>query len=225
MPDDECVMATPGTTIRRAPLPVLRAAVFALVGTVLGVSAHHLVAEGPAPWRESGVAVGVLFALGLAGARRPRPLGAVVAVCGIAQGGLHLWLSSAHAQHGAGTSPPLSPHLHHGVGSHAGWHEQPHDSVTMAALHAGVALLVGVLLHRADSACWDLARGLATAAGAVHARIATAWALLIGRVAPAEPRPPAPARVRPEQSPLRSVVLAHAVMRRGPPQAGPAHLI
>jgi hypothetical protein len=61
------------TTTHHAPLPVLRAAVFALVGTVLGVSAHHLVAEGPVPWRQSGPAAAVLFAVGLVGARRPRP--------------------------------------------------------------------------------------------------------------------------------------------------------
>ena len=49
----------------RAPLPVLWAAVFAVVGTVLGVSAHHLVAEGPAPWRQSVLAALVLLGVGL----------------------------------------------------------------------------------------------------------------------------------------------------------------
>ncbi|MFH9002274.1 hypothetical protein ACH4E5_03380 [Streptomyces afghaniensis] len=69
------------STTFRAPLPVFRAAVFAFVGAVLGVSAHHLIAEGPAPWRQSAAAVAVLFAVGLAGARRPRSLMSVMAVC------------------------------------------------------------------------------------------------------------------------------------------------
>ncbi|MFJ5304275.1 hypothetical protein [Streptomyces sp. NPDC088350] len=73
------------TTTHHAPLPVLRAAVFATVGTVLGVSAHHLIAEGPAPWRQSAWAVAMLFAIGLAGARRPRTLGAVAATSAAAR--------------------------------------------------------------------------------------------------------------------------------------------
>lgn len=224
MADDERIMAMHGSTTRRAPLPVLRAAVFALVGTVLGVSAHHLVAEGPTPWRESGVAVTVLFALGLVGVRRPRPVGAVVAACGVAQAGLHLWLSGTGARH-RGAGPALSPHAHHQARSHAAWHEQPHDSMTMVALHAAAALLVGVLLHHADTACWTLASGLAAVADTVRARLTTAWALLTGAVETGEPGPPGAARIRPERSALKSAVLAHAVRRRGPPQTGPAHVI
>ncbi|MEV6180283.1 hypothetical protein [Streptomyces sp. NPDC052015] len=38
------------------------------------MSAQHLLAEGPVPWARGGAAAVVLFALGLAGTRRPRRL-------------------------------------------------------------------------------------------------------------------------------------------------------
>ena len=206
------------TPTRRAPLPVLRAAVFALVGTVLGVSAHHLVAEGPVPWRQSALAAAVLFAVGLVGTRRPRPLAAVVAVCGVAQAGLHLWLM---AEHPDGAAPmAMSAHMHHGMDAHTAWHGQVHDSLAMTAVHAVAAVLVAVLLHRADAVCWSLARGLTTAVEAARARVVTAWTLLSKRLTPPEAglRAFVPARL--ERPPLNGALLADVVVRRGPPPAG-----
>jgi hypothetical protein len=224
MVDDGQAMTEPRTTTHRAPLPVLRAVVFAVVGTVLGVSSHHLVAEGPAPWRQSTVAAAVLFAVGLAGARRPRSLGAVVAACGSAQAGLHLWLAATHDH-----SDPVravSAHAHHRMDAHSAWHERLHGSLTMTAVHAAAAVLLAVLLHRADTVCWSLARGLTTAADAVRARIATVRALLLsGPPAPAQCRLPAVVRAWLERPPAQSAVLADLVVRRGPPQAGLTHVI
>src|SRR4051812_11054555 len=88
MPDDGQAMTTLSAcrmSTRHAPLPVLRAAVFALVGTVLGVSAHHVVTEASMPWRHGAAAAAVLFAVGLVGTRRRRSTATVVAVCGAAQ--------------------------------------------------------------------------------------------------------------------------------------------
>ncbi|MGW0820302.1 hypothetical protein [Streptomyces sp. NPDC002845] len=190
------------TTSPPAPLPVLRAAVFAGVGTVLGLSAHHLAAPGPVPWRHAVVAAGLFLTVGLAGARRPRRPATVVATCGAAQAGLHLWLTasarpSAHAQHAmAGHEPPPA----------------------MTALHAVAAVLVAVLLHRADVACWSLSRGLTSAAEAVRARLATAWTLLGGRPALTVRWVRGPVR-RAEEPPLKGTLLAYVVVRRGPPGA------
>ncbi|GHD33248.1 hypothetical protein GCM10010313_78620 [Streptomyces violarus] len=206
------------STTLRAPLPVFRAAVFALVGTVLGVSAHHLVAEGPAPWRQSTSAVAVLFAVGLAGARRPRSLISVVAVCGVAQCALHLWLTTAHAH--AAPATAMSAHAHHGTDAHTTWHERLHDSLAMTTVHAASAVLVAVLLHQADTVCWSVARGLTAAVDAVRTRMATVWTLLGERPAPAPYQLPAVIQAWLQRPPLKEAVLADVVVRRGPPQAG-----
>ncbi|MFI1358794.1 hypothetical protein ACH4TV_35310 [Streptomyces sp. NPDC020898] len=210
------------TTTHSAPLPVLRAAVFAVVGTVLGVGAHHLVAGGPAPWRPGIAAAGLLFAVGLAGTRRPRSLAAVVVTCAAAQTGLHLWLSAAHSRHRTGVAMDMSPHAHPATTTHGVWQERLHDSGAMPVLHAVAAVLVAVLLHRADAACWSLARGLTGAVDAVRTRLATVRALLAGRPAPVTHR----ARVsRPrwtELPPLKGSLLADTVVRRGPPPERPA---
>ncbi|MGV9251942.1 hypothetical protein [Streptomyces sp. NPDC003697] len=209
------------TVTRPAPLPVLRAAVFALIGTVLGVSVHHLVAEGPMPWRQSVLAAAVLFGAGLVGARRPRPLVAVVTACGAAQAALHLWLMAEHP--GASSSMAMSGHTHHAVDTHTAWHDQVHDSLAMTAVHAIAAVLVAVLLHRADTACWSLARGVTTAVDGACARIATAGRLFTERTAPAETTPSALVHPWLECPPVKGTVLADVVVRRGPPRAGLTH--
>ncbi|GAA1708075.1 hypothetical protein [Streptomyces yatensis] len=204
-------MHQPNATFR-TPSPVIRAAVFAIAGTVLGVGAHHLSADGPVPWAPGAVAAAVLFAVGLAGARRPRSLATVVAVSAGGQAGLHLWLTlTTHTHHAAHTEAM-------GTGAHAAWHERLHDSAAMTATHATVAVLVAILLHRADVVCWTLARGVTSATEAVRARIAAAWAHLSGRPVPVGPVAPVPVAgwLEPRPPPL-STTLADVVVRRGPP--------
>ena len=206
-------------TTRSAPLPVFRAAVFAVVSTVLGVSAHHLVAGGPAPWRSSVAAAAVLFAVGLAGTRRPRSLAAVVVTSSAAQTALHVWLSAAHPRHTAPTTTAMDmpSRPHHAMPAHGAWPEGLHDSAAMTVLHAVAAVLVAVLLHRADAACWSLTRGLTGTVEAVRARIATVRALLDGRPMPTEPGSLVRRPRRTEPPPLRGALLADVVVRRGPP--------
>ncbi|MDX2548523.1 hypothetical protein ACOT81_39915 [Streptomyces sp. WI04-05B] len=212
-------------TTRSAPLPVFRAAVFAVVGTVLGVSAHHLVAGGPAPWRSSVAAAVLLFAVGLAGTRRPRSLAAVVVTSATAQTGLHVWLTAVHARPSGATSAviPMTAHAHRAMSAHGTWPGRPHDSAAMTALHAVAAVLVAVLLHRADAACWSLARGLTGAVDAVRARIATVRALLDGLPVPTGRGSRARRPRRTEPPPLWAGLLANVVVRRGPPPAGSVH--
>ncbi|MET7737069.1 hypothetical protein ABZT02_37910 [Streptomyces sp. NPDC005402] len=203
----------PPATTTRAPLPVLRAAVFAVVGTVLGVSAHHLLAEGPVPWRHGVAATAVLFAVGLIGVQRPRSLATVVACSVAGQSGLHLWLTLTAAPHRPGG------HVHD---AHAVRHERLHGSLAMTAAHSLVAALVAVLLHRADAACWTVARGVTAALDAVRDRLAAAR-LLFSR--PTSPAPTSAAVVVPtyDERPLTAQpLLAHAVVRRGPPATSAA---
>lgn len=215
MPDDGQVMTKLRATPLRAPLPALRAAVFAAVGTVLGVSAHHLIAGGPTPWRQSAGAAAVLFCVGLAGTRRPRTLTAVVAASAAGQAGLHLWLATAHAHRAVAVAMPSG--AHHGMDAHGAWHERLHGSMAMTAVHAVAAVLVAVLLHRADAVCWSLARGLTAAVDTVRARIATARALMSDRPPSAESGLPTLAREWMERPPPKDAVLADVVVRRGPP--------
>lgn len=207
----------------RAPLPVLRAAVFAVVGTVPGVSAHHLLAEGPVPWTQGATAAAVLFGLGLVGTRRPRGLASVVACSVAGQSGLHLWLTlTAHARHPAATA------AHHHGGqphdAHAAWHERLHDSVAMTVAHALVAVLVAVLLHRADAACWTLARGMSSALDAVRANVAGARMLFTRPTVPGRLGLPVLVPVDDERPSALGPVLAHALVRRGPPSTR-SHLV
>ncbi|MFJ6987716.1 MULTISPECIES: hypothetical protein [unclassified Streptomyces] len=195
------------------PLPAARAAVFAVVGTVLGIGAHRLLAERPVPWAQGAVAVAVMFAVGLAGVRRPRGLVTVAAWSVPAQSGLHLWLSHT----GRAAPPPAVARAAHGHGVHdvhAAWYERLHDSLAMTAAHAVVAALVAVLLHRADGVCWALARGTTAALDAVRG-------LLVRR--PVRPAGPGPATAavgaagRDDRLPGHGAPLAHALVRRGPP--------
>ncbi|MEU2284493.1 hypothetical protein ABZ614_21540 [Streptomyces sp. NPDC013178] len=212
-------------TTPRAPLPVLRAAVFAVVGTVLGASAHHLLGEGPVPWARGGAAAAVLFGLGLAGTRRPRRL-VTVAVCSVvAQCGLHLWLTfttrPAHTPATAGL-----PAWHHGGqvhDVHLAWQERLHGSMAMTAAHALVAVLVAVLLHRADVACWTLAHGVTAVLDALRTRLAAARPPAVGRLSAAEALGlPVVLPAGGGGPPAVGPVLAHAVVRRGPPATRPA---
>ncbi|MDQ0936297.1 hypothetical protein [Streptomyces turgidiscabies] len=209
-------------TTRTAPLPVFRAVVFAVVGTVLGVSAHHLVTEGPAPWRSSVAAAVLLFAVGLAGTRRPRSLAAVVLTSAAAQTGLHVWLSAAHARQLTATAVDMDTHARHAMPAHGTWPpEGLHDSAAMTVLHAVAAVLVAVLLHRADAACWSLARGLTGAVDAVRTRIATVRALLDGLPVPTGRGSRVRHPRRTEPPPLSEALLTDVVVRRGPPSAWP----
>jgi hypothetical protein len=214
MAQDERAMHRPATH-RPAPLPVLRAAVFAVVGTVLGVSAHHLVAEGAVPWAQGSAVAAGLFGLGLVGVRRPRHVGTVVACSVVGQSGLHLWLT---------LGAPAQPSAHH-HGQHA--HGSPMDSLDSAAMavaHALVAALVAVLLHRADTACWTLARGVSAVLDAVRAHVAAARALCTRPRAAVPLGQPVPVPVETRRSTIAGPLLAYAVVRRGPPTSGSAHV-
>lgn len=191
----------------RTPLPALRAVLFAAVGTALGTSAHHLTSSTPlSAWR---VALGAaaLLTIGTLGVRRPRSLLAMAPTCAAAQAGLHLWLTTGQ-EHSAdlGTMPMAHAHETAPQVAHGSWQ--------MTAGHTLAALLVAVLLQRADAACWALARGFTSG---LRARTATVAALLSGRPAPNLPRVRAGSGYEAPLLHPGGTRLADVVVRRGPP--------
>ncbi|MFD4605433.1 hypothetical protein ACFWPQ_46410 [Streptomyces sp. NPDC058464] len=138
-----------------------------------------------------------------------------------AQAGLHLWLMREHPDGSPGMTMSMPGHTQHAADTHSAWHERLHASTAMTVAHALAAVLVAVLLHRADAVCWTLARGLTTAVEAVRTRIATAHSLLGDRPVPAQAGAREPvARAWLERPPPQGAVLMDVVVRRGPPQAG-----
>lgn len=216
----------------RPPLPVVRAAVFALVGCVLGLTAHQLATREPADWAASGTAGAVLFAVGLAQARRPRGPSQAVAVNSAAQAALHEWFvltAPGTAVHGRPGGP---------AGAHGAGREVLLGPSAATVAHALAAVLVAVLLHGADAACWSPPHAAAAVLARVREPIRAVWSLLAappGPVRPgAVPYPPSHTERRFHAGGL----LTEVVVRRGPPAgvrprsparepvpepAGPAH--
>ncbi|MEV4969581.1 hypothetical protein [Streptomyces scopuliridis] len=193
------------------PVAAARAAVFATTSTALAVTGHHMASGHSAPWPSVWAALGVLFVLTVPAVRGPRSLPAVMAATGAAQAALHLWLSRA-ASH-----PAADPHgmAGHGVrhDAHETWHAG-HHGVSMTAAHLAAALLVAWCLQRADAACRSAGEHLGGVLAEVLVRlIPAAPSLPVRRV----PRLLRPAGARAQAPPRTSLVLAHAVVRRGPP--------
>ncbi|MEV6425951.1 hypothetical protein [Streptomyces sp. NPDC051662] len=191
-----------------APVAAVRAGVFALVSTGLAVTGHHLASGHPVPWRSVPVALCLLFLLTMPAVRRPRSLPAVVSATGAAQASLHFWLARA------GGHRATDPHMmtDHGapLDAHEVWHSG-HHGTSMTAAHIAAALLVAWCLQRADAACRAAGERLGDVIVELLVRLVPAG------VPPAVPRVLRPVRARAQSPPHNSLVLAHAVVRRGPP--------
>ncbi|MER6011937.1 hypothetical protein [Streptomyces bluensis] len=190
-----------------------------MLGTLLAAFGHHAVAEGTVPWRLIGVAMVVQFTAVWPLARRRYSLVATVAFTLATQGLLHLALSSAD-----GDPPVVRPwdathagHLAVAPGDGHAWH---HAGAAMTTVHVVAALVVALLLHRADARM--------TAALGTPRTLARAVVAALGQVLP---RPVAGRGPLPPKLPARSLgarfevaisaqeeVLEHAVVRRGPPR-------
>ncbi|MEV6781976.1 DUF1775 domain-containing protein [Streptomyces sp. NPDC051098] len=190
-----------------APVCAVRAGVFAGIGTALAVTGHHLVSGHPVPWRAVLLAGGLLFVLALPLVRSARSLPTALLATAAAQAALHVWFLRI-----VGREPGHEAHAtasHDGPG--AAWQTAHHDP-SMTAAHVMAALLVAWCLHRADTAS-RLVGLLVEMLGGVVLRLVPAGILpVVSRAVPA-------ARTRSPSQPHTSLVLAHAVVRRGPPTA------
>lgn len=198
----------------RPPLPVVRAAVFALVGGVLGLTAHRLAAGEDAGWSASAPAAAVLFTVGLVHLRRPRGLPHAVAVTSLTQAALHEWFML--------TGPGAAGHALHSrpggsSGSLGGGHGSVLDPAAMTGAHAVAAVLVAVLLHGAEAACQPPPHAMAAVLARVRKPIHAVRSLLS---APPVPACPGAAPYPPRESGRRTdaeELLTGVVVRRGPP--------
>ncbi|MFI1467177.1 hypothetical protein [Streptomyces wuyuanensis] len=197
----------------RPPLPVGRAAVFSLVGCVLGLTAHRLAAREPADWAASGPAAAALFAVGLAQARRPRHLSHAIAVNSATQAALHEWFVLTAS---GTTGPVLHGHPGGTAGAHGSGQEVLLGPAVTTVAHAMAAVLVAVLLHGADAACWSPPHAMAAMLARVRKPIHAVWSLLSARPAPVVPSAAYPPR-RTERRAHAGRLLTEVVVRRGPP--------
>ncbi|MFI1396946.1 hypothetical protein [Streptomyces sp. NPDC020681] len=169
-----------------------------MASAVLAGLGHHLASGEPVAWRLLLIAAGVAFLGVLPWTSRPRSLAVVVAGTCAAQLVLHEVLAQA------------GPDLH---ATHAGEHQVPVSSTVMLGAHALAALAVAVLLHQAD----DQLAVLPEVLSCLLVRWLGPWRT-DSRQRPALTRVAAGARPRAEVAPY--AVLAHVVVRRGPPVHG-----
>ncbi|MGW0122484.1 hypothetical protein [Streptomyces sp. NPDC003327] len=210
-------------TNARSPLRALRAALFAVVCVALAAVGHSSMSvHDLAPSALLGAfAVTALAAWAAAGRRRGAP--SIAGALLLLQVGLHLAfsLTGAHSSHGtpahAGGAPVPhgTPHAVPGMPGMAGMAgtapETAADGTGMLAAHLLAALLCGLWLAHGEAALFTLAR-----AAVAYAFTPLRLLLAVVRV-PDAPRGPARA-TRAEAHRPHTVVLAHALSRRGPPR-------
>jgi hypothetical protein len=184
-----------------APEPVLRApraAFFAAVCTLVSAAGHLVAGGGLVPVSAGALGAALVFALAYALGGRERGLDVLVPATLVAQVLLHRLFARPVAAGGA------VPHHH------------AYPVLGMALAHVCVAVLTAWWLHRGESALWLMVR--------LYGRPPTPmtrWDLLARPaldVAPAR----VPAAVPAPGRPRGRLLVDTALLRRGPPAAGPA---
>lgn len=205
-------------TDARSPLRALRAALFAAVAVLLGAMGHSSLSAHGIPPVSLLAALGVTAAAGWAAAGRRRGPWSIGAGLLAVQGVLHL-LFAAPARPGA-----AHHHTRHPVPDAAAYDAPAQDAAAydvpaqavgsdtgMIAVHLLAAAACALWLAHGESAFFRLAR-------TVLAFAFTPLRLLLATVSPPGPAQgsaPAPAGAEPRHP--HHVVLAHTVVRRGPP--------
>ncbi|MGW3355016.1 hypothetical protein ACWDFL_06300 [Streptomyces bungoensis] len=190
----------------------LRAVVFAAVCVLLAAAGHGLaVGDMPPLWADAGAFLSV-FAVGWSLGGRERSLVGIGAAMLVTQAGLHLAFGAAHRVSGSSgrmDAMPMAPVPGHTVTAmHA--HSMA-DSATAAHLLA--ALLASWWLRRGEAALWSLLRrAVALVPGLV------AWWRRVPLPSPDRPAGRVPAG---PISPRLTLLLRHAMSRRGPPVSIP----
>ncbi|MGW2523125.1 hypothetical protein ACWC09_40315 [Streptomyces sp. NPDC001617] len=183
----------------------LRAAVFAALCVLLAAGGHAL-ATGmtPAVWVQA-VGFVPVFGAGYLLGGRERSLGAIGAGTLSAQAGLHLTFDAVR---------PHSAMVMHGMRMSSHGHAvTPHATVA----HVAAALVLTWWLRRGEAALWSLLRRTAALVPGL-----VAWWRVSGGSRPVLDARDVVRRLCAEGSrPPRSLLLRHAVQRRGPPPGTP----
>lgn len=212
-------MTDPTTGAGRADTGMrwLRAAVFSAVCAALSALAHGVASGAGPPWWS--LAAGWLLLLGpavpAAGRERSRPAIVAMLLCG--QMILHAVYS--FGQCGAAAGPSGDAPSVHAAGGHSALAGLMPDPAMFLA-HLACAFVLGWVVHRGERAVWRLVRTSSRTAGAVTAPLAALLAAVFAplvRALPADPRIRPPDRSRSEPPRGETVLLDHAVIRRGPP--------
>ncbi|MEU6949597.1 hypothetical protein ABZ957_30855 [Streptomyces sp. NPDC046316] len=203
----------------------VRAALFAAVCVLLTATGHVLMSGAPVPWWTAAVALGATGGAAWCLAGRERGLPSVTAATVVVQAALHSLFSLAQS---AAASPATGGAAAAHAAAHSGHAVTGHDrmahgsmpghgmgemsSTGMLAAHLVAALLCGLWLAHGERAAFRVLRALASLL------LAPLRALL--RL----PAPPHRPRVRSRRGPraartLRQLLLAHALVTRGPPPA------
>ncbi|WP_093609375.1 hypothetical protein [Streptomyces indicus] len=201
-------------THTRSPLRALRAALFAAVAVTLAGVGHSSMSEHELPLGPVLLAFAALTAGTWCAGGRRRGLPSIAAGMVAVQTLLH----GIFALTGAHTAPP-SPHAAHlrhtgmpGMAAEPGLLDTlTHGSFGMLAAHLVAAVLCALWIARGEAAFFQLVEALAAFAF-------TPLRLLLSSVRlPAAPQLVQRRRTRRTQACPRTAVLAHAVIRRGPP--------
>ncbi|WP_329519232.1 hypothetical protein [Spirillospora sp. NBC_01491] len=202
----------------------LRAAVFSTVCVALSALAHGATSGAGLPWWS--LAGGWLLLLGMAvpaaGRERSRPAITAMLLCG--QMFLHAVFSFGQCGTSveASAAPPegtLSAHASAGHSLLAGLMPGP----AMFFAHLACAFVLGWVVHRGERTVWRLVRVSMRTAGVVTAPLAALLAAVFaptGRAVPADARFRVFDRSRTDPPKSETVLLDHAVIRRGPPAVG-----
>ena len=193
-----------------------RAGVFAVASAGLAGAGHHVASGEPVPWRLLFLAAATAFLGALPWAARPRSLAAVVSATCAAQLVLHEVLAQAgpdrHGAHGTGHPIPGEHGVHPGA-------------AVMLLAHTLAAVAVAVLLQQADDQLDSLPRLLDQLAATVRATVARWLGRLRTHPRPGHDATRAGGRRRKAAGMPAYAVLAHVMVRRGPPGHGqlPSH--
>ncbi|MET7620777.1 hypothetical protein [Streptomyces sp. NPDC005408] len=193
-----------------------RAAVFGVASAALAGAGHHVASGEPVPWLLLPAAASLAFLGALPWAHRRRSLAAVASATCTAQLVLHQFLAQSPDSHGAlhGTGHPMPGD--HGV----------HPSVAvMLVAHTLAALAVAVLMHQTDDQLAAIPRILGQLAATVRATVARWLGRWRTHPCPGPDTAATAAGPRPPPGVPAYAVLAHVVVRRGPPGHGqlPTH--
>jgi hypothetical protein len=190
------------------PLAVARAGMFSVVSTVLAIATYHFVFGSMPSWGTQALAVAGLFGAALPRAAHPASVGRWLTVVIVGQAVAVWWFH----QTGSGLASAARD----------GWFIIPvHARSSLLVAQLVLTLLMACMLHSADAACRRLLRN---AVRELQAARASLWRLLCPAFvpyAPVLPQAHTPRSSGPARASPLCVLLADAVVRRGPPSRLP----